>query len=77
MIYILFWTTKTHFKKHLATTLKVEENSRSFQGLLQKCKDFSRKNGIVNSRTFQGLPLNSRTFQDYANTVDCKKNKMH
>ena len=62
MIYILFWTTKKHFTRHQATTLKVEEYSRSFQGLSQKCKDFSRKNGIVNSRTFQGLPLNSRTF---------------
>ena len=29
-----------------ATTFKVEENSNSFQGLAQKFKDFSRKNGI-------------------------------
>ena len=29
-----------------ATTFKVEENSRTFQGLAQKFKDFSRKNGI-------------------------------
>ena len=29
-----------------ATTFKVEENSSSFQGLAQKFKDFSRKNGI-------------------------------
>ena len=32
-----------------ATAFKVEENSRTFQGLTQKFKDFSRKNG------FQGL----------------------
>ena len=29
-----------------ATIFKVEENSRTFQGLTQKFKDFSRKNGI-------------------------------
>ena len=29
-----------------ATTFKVEDNSRTFQGLAQKFKDFSRKNGI-------------------------------
>ena len=29
-----------------ATTFKVEENSTTFQGLAQKFKDFSRKNGI-------------------------------
>ena len=29
-----------------ATTFKVEENSRTFQGLAQKFKDLSRKNGI-------------------------------
>ena len=28
------------------TKFKVEENSRTFQGLAQKFKDFSRKNGI-------------------------------
>ena len=28
------------------TTFKVEKNSRTFQGLTQKFKDFSRKNGI-------------------------------
>ena len=38
-----------------ATTFKVEENSRTFQGLAQKFSDFSSKNGI------QGL------FQDYVN----------
>ena len=42
MIYILSWTTK----KHKKTLSKVEENSRIFQGLAQKFKDFSRKNGI-------------------------------
>jgi len=29
-----------------ATTFKVEEYSTTFQGLAQKFKDFSRKNGI-------------------------------
>ena len=29
-----------------ATTFQVEENSTTFQGLAQKFKDFSRKNGI-------------------------------
>ena len=29
-----------------ATKFKVEENSRTFQGLAKKFKDFSRKNGI-------------------------------
>ena len=29
-----------------ATTSKVEENSRTFQGLARSFKDFSRKNGI-------------------------------
>ena len=29
-----------------ATTFKVEENSRTFQGLAQNFIDFSRKNGI-------------------------------
>ena len=29
-----------------ATTFKVEDNSRTFQGLAQKFEDFSRKNGI-------------------------------
>ena len=49
MIYIL----KTVLDKQKAskdsfpvTTFKVEQNSRTFQGLAQKFKDFSRKNGI-------------------------------
>ena len=47
MIHILSWTTKKHEKNTFqATTFKVEENSRTFQGLAQKFKDFSRKNGI-------------------------------
>ena len=42
-------------KKSLqATTFKVEENSRTFQGLTQKFKDFSRKNGI--QRLFKDFP---------------------
>ena len=37
------------YTKHFpfdATTFEVEENSRTFQELTQKFKDFSRKNGI-------------------------------
>ena len=44
MISILSWTTKKHQKNSFqATTFKVEENSRTIQGLAQKFKDFSRK----------------------------------
>ena len=42
MIYILSWTTKKHQNSVQATTFKVKESSRTFQGLAQKCKDFSR-----------------------------------
>ena len=45
-------------KKFEATTFKVEENSSSFQGLAQKFKDFSRKNGI------QGLFKTVRTLNN-------------
>ena len=57
MIYILSWTTKKHkkfFRGHY--TLKVEENSRTFEGLAQKFMDFSKKNGI------QGLFKTVRTL---------------
>ena len=66
MIYILSWTTKKHLKNTFqATSFKVEENSRTFEGLAQKFKDFSRKNEIQgllkdlhrNLRTSQGLHL--------------------
>ena len=47
MSYILSWTTKKHLKNTFqATSFKVEENSRTFEGLAQKFKDFSRKNEI-------------------------------
>ena len=47
LIYILSWRTKKHKKNSFqATTFKVEENSRTFQGLVQKFTDLSRKNGI-------------------------------
>ena len=43
MIYILSWTTKKASNNSFqATTFKVEENSRTFQELAQKFKDFSR-----------------------------------
>ena len=41
MIYILSWKTKKNQKNIFqATTFKVEENSRIFQGLPLKFKDF-------------------------------------
>ena len=50
-------------------TFKVEENSRIFQGLALKFKDFSRKNGIQGlsrtSPTVQGLFKTMRTLQTY------------
>ena len=52
-------TSKNSFH---ATTFKVEENSRTFQGLAQKLKDSSRKNGIQG--LLKDFPKNSRTFQD-------------
>ena len=47
----LFYTGKENQSMHSkigfdASTFKVEENSRTFQGLTQKFNDFSRKNGI-------------------------------
>ena len=43
MIYILSWTTKKEQKNSFqTTTFKVEENSRTFQGLAQKFKALSR-----------------------------------
>ena len=43
MIYILSSTTRKAFKNTFqATTFKVQENSRTFQGLAQTFKDFSR-----------------------------------
>ena len=41
MIYILSWTLKKKKNSFQATTLKVEEYSRTFQGLPQKFKNFS------------------------------------
>ena len=57
----LFYTGKENQSMHSkigfdASTFKVEENSRTFQGLTQKFNDFSRKNGI------QGLPLKFKDF---------------
>ena len=46
MIYILSYTNKASKNTFQATTFKFDENSRTFQGLAQKFKDFSRKNGI-------------------------------
>ena len=45
MIYILSWTTKKHQKNSFqASAFEVEENSRTFQGLAQKFKDFEKWN---------------------------------
>ena len=47
MSYILSWTTKKHLKNTFqATSFKVKENSRTFEGLAETFKDFSRKNEI-------------------------------
>ena len=56
MIYIVSNNQKALKISFQAITFKVEENSRTFQGLAQKLKDFSRKNGI------QGLPLKFKDF---------------
>ena len=42
MIYILSWTTTNIKNSFQATTFKVEENSRTFQGLPLEFKDFPR-----------------------------------
>jgi len=46
MTCILGFGQQRGFKKLQATTYKGEENSRTFQELTQKFKDFSRKNEI-------------------------------
>ena len=63
MIYILSWTTKKH-QKTLSRPL--HSKLKKIQGLAQKFKDFSRKNGIQG--VFKDFPKNSRTFQDCART---------
>ena len=46
MIYILSWTTKKH-QKILSRLLHSKlKKIQALQGLVQKFKDFSRKNGI-------------------------------
>ena len=65
MIHILSWTTKKHQKNSFqATTFKVEENSRTFQGLAQKFKDFSRT-----SPKIQGLFKTVPTLKYWAKRV--------
>ena len=66
MIYILSSTSRKALKNTFqVTTFKVEENARTFQGLAQKFKDFSRKNGIQG--LFKDLHRHFRTFQDCVN----------
>ena len=43
MIYILYWTTKKHQEN---ISRPVHSKLKKIQGLAQKFKDFSRKNGI-------------------------------
>ena len=57
MIHILSWTTKNNQKTLSKPTFKVEESSRTFQGLAQKFKDFSRT-----SLKIQGLFQTVRTL---------------
>ena len=65
MIYILSWTTKKHQNSVQATTFKVKESSRTFQGLAQKFKDFSRT-----SPNIQGLFKTVWTLFPYNFTLD-------
>ena len=65
MIYILSWTTKK-LQKILSRPAH-SKLKKTFQGLAQKFKDFSRKNGIQGP--FEYFPQNSRTFQDCPNPV--------
>ena len=55
MIYILYWTTKKHQKN---ISRPVHSKLKKIQGLAQKFKDFSRKNGIQGP--FKDFPWNSR-----------------
>ena len=66
MIYILSLTTRKALKNTFqATTFKVEENSRTFQGLAQKFNDFSRKNGIQELfKTLQTLDIPTPTTHE-------------
>ena len=57
MIYIVLENQKASKNSFEATTFKVEENSRTFQGLAQKFKDFSRT-----SPKIQGLFKTVRTL---------------
>ena len=60
MIYILSWTSKKALKNTFQTTaFKVEGNSRTFQGLAQTFKDFSRA-----SPKIQGLFKTVRTLNN-------------
>ena len=58
MIHILSWTTQKHQK---TLSRPIHSKLKKIQGLF---KDLHR-----NLRTFQGLPLKFKTFQDCANPV--------
>ena len=59
MIYIMSWTTKKHLKNTFqATTFKVEENSRTFQGFHPKFKDFSILCKPLKEKNFHYLSSN-------------------
>ena len=51
MIYILSWTTKKH---QTILSRPLHSKLKKIQGLAQKFKDFSRKNGI--QRLFKDFP---------------------
>ena len=57
MIYIPSWTTKTHLKP---LSMPLHSKLKKLQGLAQKFKDFSRKNGIQG--LFNDLPLKFKVF---------------
>jgi len=60
MIYILSWTSKKDvLATFQATAFKVEGNSRTFQGLAQTFKDFSRA-----SPKIQGLCKTMQTLNN-------------
>ena len=59
------WTTKK-LQKILSRPVH-SKLKKTFHGLVQKSKDFSRKNGIQGP--FEDSPQNSGSFQDCANPV--------
>ena len=69
MIYFLSWTTKKHFKKSTfqATTFYVNEIFSTYQGLVQKLKDFSMTPSKIQG-LFKTLPT-LETLTDQATKI--------